>query len=235
MKCEILYEDSEILVINKPAGLASQSAGVSQPDAVSELKNYLAKAGAKPGQPYLGIVHRLDQPVEGILVFAKTPKAAANLTKQLGEGVLNKQYYAVVCGKPLAENGVLVDYLLKETSGLAKVVTGKEKQFPQAKYAKLDYKTIKTAAVGEQSVSLLDITIETGRFHQIRAQMAHAGYPLLGDRKYGNEVSLSVSREALVANVALCAYRLEIVHPVNGKRMFWEIIPKGKVFSMMQK
>ncbi len=106
MRTEILYEDNSILVIRKPAGLAVQSAGIGQPDVVSELKSHLAKLpdtgrlGPGKGEPYLGIVHRLDQPVEGVLVFAKEKKSAAVLTKQLSAGTLNKQYYAVLCGYP---------------------------------------------------------------------------------------------------------------------------------------
>ena len=122
MKTEILYEDNSILVIRKPAGLAVQSAGIGQPDVVSELKSHLAKLpdtgrlGPGKGEPYLGIVHRLDQPVEGVLVFAKEKKAAAALTKQLSDGTLNKHYYAVLCGYPAVAEGELVDYLRKEGS-----------------------------------------------------------------------------------------------------------------------
>ena len=118
MKTEILYEDNSILVIRKPAGLAVQSAGIGQADVVSELKSHLAKLpdAGRPGkgEPYLGIVHRLDQPVEGLLVFAKDKKAAAALSKQLAEGALNKHYYAVLCGYPDCPEGDLVDYLRKE-------------------------------------------------------------------------------------------------------------------------
>ena len=144
MKTEILYEDNSILVIRKPAGLAVQSAGIGQPDVVSELKSHLAKLpdtgrlGPGKGEPYLGIVHRLDQPVEGVLVFAKEKKSAAVLTKQLSAGTLNKQYYAVLCGYPDASEGELVDYLRKEGS-VAVAVTGREKNFPDAKIAKLHY------------------------------------------------------------------------------------------------
>ena len=129
MRTEILYEDKIIMVIRKPAGLAVQSAGIGQPDVVSELKSHLAKLpdtgrlGPGKGEPYLGIVHRLDQPVEGVLVFAKEKKSAAVLTKQLSAGTLNKQYYAVLCGYPDASEGELVDYLRKEGS-VAVAVTG---------------------------------------------------------------------------------------------------------------
>ena len=136
MRTEILYEDKIIMVIRKPAGLAVQSAGIGQPDVVSELKSHLAKLpdtgrlGPGKGEPYLGIVHRLDQPVEGVLVFAKEKKSAAVLTKQLSAGTLNKQYYAVLCGYPAVAEGELVDYLRKEGS-VAVAVTGREKNFPR--------------------------------------------------------------------------------------------------------
>lgn len=234
---KIIYEDEQVLVYHKPAGLATQSAKVGQPDVVSELKKYLAAkgtqgagdtkatksgagkaSGTKSGaEPYLGIVHRLDQPVEGLLVFAKTKAAAAHLTKQLEAGSLNKQYYATVCGKPEAEAGELVDYLLKE-GNLAKVVS---QDTPQAKKAVLQYRVVESA-----DISRLDIHIDTGRFHQIRAQLAHAGWPILGDSKYGTVKSLEISRRQDIRNVALFAYKLEFIHPKTGKKCEYNISQK---------
>ena len=304
MKCEILYEDKEILVIRKPAGLATQSASVSQSDAVSELKGYLVKKDTnetrrvnpagntagnivgntagniagntagnaagntermsaktsssgfdqKRGEPYLGVIHRLDQPVEGLLVFAKTPRAAANLTKQLSTGILNKKYYALVCGEVAPSSGDLEDFLWKDSGNVARVVTGREKEYPQAKLAKLRYtvlgdKKLKTALTSnsqsdnsassvskaaetcEVPVSLLDIRIETGRFHQIRAQLAHAGYPILGDRKYGSELSVSLSDRYQIKNVALCAYEIRFRHPGTNEDRSWKIFPEAKAFT----
>ena len=169
MKTEILYEDNSILVIRKPAGLAVQSARIGQPDVVSELKSHLAKLpdtgrlGPGKGEPYLGIVHRLDQPVEGVLVFAKEKKAAAALTKQLSDGTLNKHYYAVLCGYPAVAEGELVDYLRKEGS-VAVAVTGREKNFPDAKIAKLHYSILEKINQ-PMPLALADVCIETGRFH----------------------------------------------------------------------
>lgn len=230
---------------------------MGQPDAVSELKKYLAgKAGAgkavgakgmqsgagRGAEPYLGIVHRLDQPVEGLLVFAKTKGAAAHLTKQLEGGSLNKQYYAIVCGKPEAESGELVDYLLKE-GNVAKVVP---QGTPQAKKAVLQYNVLEcvtepkssreergdesaecsVSVVPTHSITRLDIHIDTGRFHQIRAQLAHAGWPILGDLKYGTPESVEMSKKCGIRNVALFAYKLEFVHPVTGKYMEYKIEQK---------
>ena len=218
MRCEILYEDETIIVIRKPAGLATQSAKVGEPDAVSELKKYLAENGQK--NPYIGVVHRLDQPVEGLLVFAKTKDAAAGLTKQLSTGTLNKKYYALVCGKPGSEKGELVDYLVKEQS-VAKVVP---EGTPDAKKAVLQYKVLKRMPEG---LALLDIHIDTGRFHQIRVQMSNAGMPLLGDMKYGSDASVAFSREVGVRFVALYAYHLEFKHPITKKVMSYELQPES--------
>lgn len=234
MQTKIIYEDAHILVAHKPAGLATQSAKVGQPDMVSELKNYLAgqqskqknnqmNNSKKAATPYLGIIHRLDQPVEGLLVFAKTKAAAGKLTAQLAGGTLNKQYYALVCGKPTEEAGELVDYLSKE-GNLAKI---SNVQAQEAKKAVLQYQTLSvTQSEDNQDISLLDIHIDTGRFHQIRAQLAHAGWPILGDSKYGSEQSVDVSKKFKIRNVALYAYRLELKHPVTGEKLEFIVKPE---------
>lgn len=229
MRTKIIYEDAHVIVAYKPAGLATQTSKVGQADMVSELKNYLS-ASQKGKSPYLGVIHRLDQPVEGLLVFAKTKQAAAVLTKQLAQGTLNKQYYAVVCGNPPAEEGELVDYLYKDAAGKAVVVTGQQEQYPEAKKAVLQYRILKKLST-EQSIFMMDIHIDTGRFHQIRAQMAHAKMPLLGDSKYGNEESLACSREKGVRNVALCAYSVVLNHPITGKELSFQVEPEGKAFA----
>lgn len=215
MQTKIIYEDAHILIAHKPAGLATQSAKVGQKDMVSELKTHLSKQGRKVnGAPYLGIIHRLDQPVEGLLVFAKTKEAAGKLTAQLAGGTLNKQYYALVCGKPAEESGKLVDYLRKD-GNLAQISTAQDKE---AKKALLQYKVLSCKELeGGGYCTLLDIHIDTGRFHQIRAQLANSGWPILGDGKYGNETSASLSKNLSIRNVALYAYRLELKHPITGK------------------
>mgnify|MGYP004475152295 FL=1 len=230
MRTEILYEDNSILVIRKPAGLAVQSARIGQADVVSELKSYLVKkAGAGRGEPYLAVIHRLDQPVEGVLVFAKEKKAAAALTKQLTEGTLNKQYYAVLCGYPDASEGELVDYLRKE-GNVAVAVTGRERQFPDAKIARLHYRILKKMEL-PMPLALADICIETGRFHQIRVQFAHAGWPLLGDTKYGNIAAGGTTGNTSYRGVALCAYSLEFAHPGSGKKMSFRVKPRNPAFE----
>ena len=220
MKTRIIYQDDAVVVAYKPAGLATQTARVGQADMVSELKN--ANRGG-----YLGVVHRLDQPVEGLLVFAKNAKAAAQLSRQLGEGSLNKQYFAAICGKPSVKEGELVDFMVKGKDNLARIVenevgsapeTGKSGvQEADVKKAVLQYRILEDAATPE-TISLADIHIETGRFHQIRCQMAHAGMPLLGDAKYGNEASSELSRKLAIRNVALCAYKLVFKHLLQGRK-----------------
>ena len=230
MQTQIVYEDEAVLVIRKPAGLATESAGIGQKDVVSELKNYVAKKN--PGKmPYLGIVHRLDQPVEGLLVFAKTKKAAENLTAQLGKGTLKKEYLAVVCGKVPENTGRLVDYLAKE-KGMAVVKNAADAKTEkdvdaQAKKAVLTY----TKKAETEKFTLLAVQIETGRFHQIRAQIANAGFPILGDEKYGSEESKELSREKKIRFTALCAASLSFRHPVTGKTMAFTQTPQNPAFA----
>ena len=226
MKTEILYEDEHIIVAVKPSGLATQSGKVGQPDMVSELKKHLASQ--TPGKaPYLGVVHRLDQPVEGLLVFAKDNKTAAALTKQLSVGSLHKTYYAVLCGQPEKKEDCLVDYLIKTQDNVAKVV---EKSHSDAKKAVLRYQVLQTIDM-PCALALAEIHIETGRFHQIRVQMSHAGYPLLGDVKYGTEETKTIGRSLSISAVGLCACSLEFTHPVSQERMHFEAKPSGKAFS----
>ena len=254
MQTQIVYEDEAVLVIRKPAGLATESAGIGQKDVVSELKNYVAKKN--PGKmPYLGIVHRIDQPVEGLLVFAKTKKAAEDLTTQLGKGTLKKEYLAVVCGKVPENTGRLVDYLIK-VNGMAVVKDAADAQIkdaadvqvknaadaktekdvdaqaekaadPQAKKAVLTY----TKKAETEKFTLLAVQIETGRFHQIRAQLSHAGFPILGDEKYGSEESKELSREKKIRFTALCAASLSFRHPVTGKTMAFTQTPQNPAFA----
>ena len=217
MRTKIVYEDQDILICHKPAGLATQSAAVTQPDVVSELRSYLKGA-------YVGVVHRLDQPVEGLLVFARNKRAAAALARQLEDGTLRKQYCALVCGKPLQDKGELVDYLRKEGSFSRVVCEGS----PEAKRAVLQYQVrqfLPGGAARLQGCTCLDICIGTGRFHQIRCQLSHGGMPILGDQKYGTAESLELSRHLGIRYTALCAYRVCLQHPAFGREISCEICP----------
>lgn len=222
----ILYEDKDIIVCHKPAGIATQTARVGQADMVSEVANYLKS-------PYVGVVHRLDQPVEGILVFAKNKVAAANLSRQAAGEAMKKEYLALVCGENIAPRGELVDYLLKDgKTNTSRVVPPEVKG---AKKARLEYEVIKeiqpeSGDSGQCCLALVRICLHTGRHHQIRVQMANAGMPLLGDHKYGGQTALEVSAGLGIRGTALCAYRLAFDHPKSGERMQFEIRPEGSCF-----
>ena len=227
MKTKILYEDSHLFVIHKPAGIAVQSARVGQMDCESELKNYLARRGVSP---YIGLVHRLDQPVEGVLVVARTKEAAAKLNKQLAEGSLNKRYLAVVhLEKDVEETGSFMDYIMKDGQ-VAKIISSnikEAKNIKDAKEARLHYQILQK----RDELALVDVEIETGRFHQIRCQMAHHGMPLLGDVKYGSSTSQELSLKEGVCQVVLCANRIKFKHPLTGKELSFEVKPENKAFS----
>lgn len=224
MNLEIIYEDSDIILCRKPAGVATQTKRLGQQDMESLLKNYRAKKGEPP---YIGVVHRLDQPVEGLMVFAKNQKAAASLSKQIQGHMIGKHYYAVSSKVPGNFEGVLENYLLtdKKTNYTRVVEEGQSvtdcqlnSNHSDAKKAVLEYKVISQSAEG----ALFDILLHTGRQHQIRVQMAHMGCPLIGDEKYGG--SNGDSRLQL----ALCSYRLEFSHPTTGKKMDFSIKPEWR-------
>lgn len=219
----IVFEDKEILVCRKPAGIAVQNARFGIIDMESGLKNYLA--AKNPGQmPYLGIVHRLDQPVEGLLVFAKTKQAAAELSRQMAAGNMGKRYLAVTGRQPKEMQGVLEDYLKKDGKTNTSAVVSEKT--PEAKKARLSYQVLQS--ISEESFStgkksLIFIKLETGRHHQIRVQMKHAGMPLVGDRKYNSE-------EKTELPLGLCSYQLMFTHPRTKKKMKFEIFPEGEAF-----
>lgn len=232
----ILYEDRHIIVCHKPAGVPVQSANMRVRDMVSILKLYLLEQNASKhaqGEPYIGVVHRLDQPVQGIAVFAKTKKAAADLSAQMAGGKalgqVRKQYCAVTVrsnpsDQDTAESAELVDYLLKDgKTNTSRIVP---KGTRNAKESRLRYHILEEK--GEWS--LVDIELLTGRHHQIRVQLAGAGMPIAGDQKYGSAVQEhrdSSEKEIL----ALCAYRLSFRHPQTGKEMVFSVNPRGGAFK----
>jgi 23S rRNA pseudouridine1911/1915/1917 synthase len=210
---KIIYEDNDIIIARKPSGLATETSRIGQQDLVSELRNYRKQKGE---DTYIGVIHRLDQPVEGLLVFAKNKSSAANLTKQLDNGTLRKSYTALVDGViPIGETVELVDYLLKDLrTNTSKVVSQGTKD---AKKARLIYKCIDNNT--DEGYSRLEVEIFTGRHHQIRVQMSNAGHPLLGDVKYGNQHSNELSRRLNIKNTALYADKISLIHPVSGKKL----------------
>lgn len=199
MNLNILYEDSEILVCEKPAGIATQSSRIGTPDMVSLLKNYLRQQSPQQ-QPYLAVIHRLDQPVTGLLVFAKSKRAAADLNKQLATAGFGKHYLALLTGIPSPDETDLTNYLIKDNkTNTSRICT---QNTPGSKVARLHYKLIQKWSHS----SLAEITLDTGRHHQIRVQMAHLGCPIQGDVKYGATVP---------GQLQLYAYRLTFRHPVH--------------------
>lgn len=235
MKTQIIYEDKDILVCYKPAGIAVQSANIAQQDMVSELKNYLASGNGTGGasykreaagrEPYIGVVHRLDQPVSGVLVFAKNQPAAASLSAQVQDGRAGKIYRALVYGTfdEGAKEGVLEDILLKDAkTNTSRVVKAGSKEVSQGKKAKLSYQVLQTVSVGEESYSEVEIQLFTGRHHQIRVQFAGAEHPILGDTKYGTpaskDFSSAISNE-IGNGLKLCAYKLSFIHPKTKKQV----------------
>lgn len=215
-KIDIIYEDQELLVCRKPAGIATQSAKAGQQDMVSLIKNERAK---KKEEPYVGLVHRLDQPVEGVMVFAKTKQAAAKLSKQVAERGIDKFYLAVVEGEFEKAEGVLEHYLVKDgKTNTSRVVAADE---PEAKKARLSYQVLEYKE--DQNVSLVKIKLDTGRHHQIRVQMSASGHPLVGDQKYNPNAGRG--------DVALCSHKIGFVHPVTGRAMEYEILPKNPCFQ----
>lgn len=183
MEVKILYEDKDIIVVVKPAGMPSQSDNSSALDMVSYLKNYLSSS--VKGVPYVAVVHRLDRPVGGIMVYAKTPQAAKDLSAQIQQNQMTKKYKAVLTGELKSEQGTLENYLLKNgKTNMSEIVSEKT---PQAKYAKLNYKVLKTKTMDEKIYSLIEVELITGRHHQIRVQTSGAGAGLYGDTKYNPE------------------------------------------------
>lgn len=233
----IIYEDGDLLVCFKPAGVPTQTAALGTPDMVSLVKSYLVQQGSLR-DPYLGVVHRLDQPVSGLLVFVKNKQAASLQIKE-------KHYYALCLGEVVEKKGVLKHQMWKDTkTNKAEIVKeegqgsreeksaltaerknkrakkGKEEKGPsQIKEAVLFYQVKEQ----RQDCSLLQISLITGRFHQIRAQFSYIGHPLLGDLKYGNEDSKLLSSQKGIGTIALCAYEVSFLHPRIKKEMKFQL------------
>ena len=263
---KVLYEDNEILVAVKPAGVESQAAKRFAPDMVSEVKKHLViNKSCTPGkEPYVGVIHRLDKPVSGVMVYAKTKRAAAALSEQIQSHEMKKIYMAVVHGRPVNMVDNYVDYLVKTPDGNYSQVV--DKGITGAKKAELSYEVLKTIdgeAAGMQGteLSLVRVALKTGRHHQIRVQMAHHGTPLYGDLKYGvSEESVKTGTKGNVdqgrakvagnrkmqegrvvgnmrsgkESIALCASSLTFFHPVTKKEMTFEMEASGGAFRLFQ-
>ncbi len=241
MESLILFEDNSIIVVNKPSGIPVQTDKIGEKDLLSILRNHLKE---QKESPEIYPVHRLDQPVSGLLVLAKTREAAAALSKDLSSDSFSKDYRAKVFapseyfesrGVSLKNSDLntalsrdveesdpgnsmfeLKDYLLKQKDNTSRVVP------PGTGGAREAVLTYKVESTGEDSADLL-VHLKTGRHHQIRVQLSHAGLPILGDRKYGTKESIAVSERLGIKTIALTSYRLRFKHPVTGKLMEYEI------------
>lgn len=240
MNLRILFEDNDIIVCYKPAGVPTQTAKLGAVDMESLLKNHIYKTQKEKKPPYIAVIHRLDQPVEGLLVFAKTPFAAKELSREVQTRAgFGKYYKAVLCGVPLEKSARLENYLVKDgKTNTSRVASKNEKD---AKKAVLSYEVIRILDQTEEAGvdidfsairSLVKIKLDTGRHHQIRVQMANMGCPIWGDSKYGVEKECAIVDKSW-KQIALCAYRLEFSHPKTKKHMEFEIEPQGAGFEGM--
>ena len=214
-KLKVIYEDNHIIVVEKIPNVPSQSDKTGDIDMLTMVKQYIKEKYNKPGNVYLGLVHRLDRPVGGIMIFAKTSKAASRLSDQVREKIFKKKYLAVVDGKIENKSGTLEDYLYKdERNNISKVVNKNKKN---AKFAKLDYEVIKYDEV--KNLSLVKVNLHTGRHHQIRVQLSNFGHSIFGDQKYGTR--------GQGKQIALWAYELTINHPITKEEMTFKDLPEN--------
>ena len=211
-KLEVLYEDNHIIVVVKPCNILSQSDSTHDIDMLTIVKRYIKEKYNKPGNVYLGLVHRLDRPVGGVMVFARSSKAASRMTEMIKNHEFSKKYLAVVNGLLEEKKSSFVDYLLKNDDGNSIVTTS-----DKGKYSELKYKVIEENK--KENKSLVDIELITGRHHQIRVQFASRKHPLYGDQRYGNFDN---------KQIALWAYKLTIIHPVQKKEMTFVYLPDSK-------
>ena len=213
-KLNIIFEDNHIIVVEKPVNVPSQGDKTGDVDMLTIIKEYLKEKYNKPGNVYLGLIHRLDRPVGGVMVFAKTSKAAARLSQQVREKVFKKKYLVIANGKFEKEKGILSDYLLKnERKNMSRVV---EEGTKNSKFAELDYEVLKYDS--ELNLSVLKINLHTGRHHQIRVQLSSRNHSIYGDQKYGGR--------GHGKQICLWAYELTIIHPITQKEMTFKSIPK---------
>ena len=214
-KLEVLFEDNHIIVVKKEPNIPSQADKTEDLDMLTIIKAYLKEKYNKPGNVYLGLVHRLDRPVGGVMVFAKTSKSASRLSDQIREKVFKKKYLAVVDGQFENKKGVMEDYLYKDERNNMSRVVNKDKK--NAKFSKLDYEVLAYNEV--KNLSLVKVNLYTGRHHQIRVQLANSGHSIFGDQKYGTRGKNK--------QIALWAYELTIKHPITKEEMTFRCLPES--------
>ena len=211
MELNVLYEDNHVIVVIKPQNVPTQEDSSKDIDMLTMVKQYIKEKYNKPGEAYVGLVHRLDRPTGGVMVFAKTSKSASRLSEQIKNNEMSKKYLAISNGIARKQSGKLVNYLAKnERTNTVMVV-------PQlsngAKYAELEYKVLDTV----NNLSLFDIDLHTGRSHQIRVQLKYINCPIYGDAKYG--------QKSPTGKLALWSYYLKFVHPTTKKSMVFKVYP----------
>ena len=214
MNLNIIYEDNHIIVVEKIPNILSQDDETGDISMMKLVKDYLKEKYKKPGNVYLGLVHRLDRPVGGVLVFAKTSKAASRISNEVREKNFKKEYLAIVDGKLKNNKGTLENYLYKDRKSNTSYVVDKEKK--EAKKSILDYEVLKYDK--EKDLSLLKINLHTGRHHQIRVQLSNINHSIYGDQKYGTRGKNK--------QIALWAYKLTIIHPTKKEKMVFTCKPK---------
>ena len=216
MDLKIIFEDNHIIVVEKPVNIPSQGDKTGDEDMLTIIKKYLIEKYNKKGEAYLGLVHRLDRPTGGVMVFAKTSKAASRLSEQIREKVFEKEYLCIVDGKLEEQNGEYEDYLVKnEKNNLSRISDQKNKN---AKLAKLYYKVLKYNE--ETNLSLVRVKLYTGRHHQIRVQFASRNHSLYGDQKYGTR--------GRGKQLCLWAYKISFLHPISKERIEFEDYPEAE-------
>ena len=207
-KLNILYEDNHIIVVEKPCNVLSQSDNTNDLDLLTMTKEYIKEKYHKPGNVYLGLIHRLDRPVGGIMVFARTSKAANRLTKSFATHEISKKYLAICHGKWQKKEGKIVDKLKRLSNGNTIIADdGKE--------AILEYRVLNYDK--EEDISLVEINLKTGRHHQIRVQLANKNHPICGDQRYGRQEKMQI---------CLFAYHLEFPHPITHEILKFTLNPK---------
>ncbi len=222
----VIYEDNHIIVVEKPFNIPTQADDSGDMDMLSMVKEYIRVKYNKPGEAYIGLVHRLDRVAGGLMVFARTSKAASRLSEQIRNRKFEKEYMVVVEGTPSADSATLTDYLFKDNkNNMVKVVS---KQSKDAKEAKLGYDLLEY----REGLSLLRVNLHTGRPHQIRVQFSSRNNPIFGDGKYGSKIKNK-------KGIALWSYRISFEHPTKKEWMTFELLPPTIVpwdmFKVMEK
>lgn len=229
MKLNILYEDEVMLACVKPFGVPSQGDKSNDEDMLTLLKNHLFDNSDSEEEPYLAVIHRLDRPVGGVMIFAKTPEAAAKLSDEMQDGNIIKYYQAILTGELPDDCGELEDYMIKDSrTNTARVAQKGDKG---AKKARLSYEVLDVFETDEGVLSYVLIELETGRHHQIRVQMASRGCGIWGDTKY-NPIFSKTKRK--YRQIGLYSSRIELNHPVTGEHMVFKSEPEGEAFEAIE-